>query len=62
VNLYAGYAVNPDGMADFSIENLLSQEYARYRSAIPVRRASPFPALPAGHAMTFAVPVSFELQ
>jgi hypothetical protein len=55
-------------MADFSIENLLNQEYARYRSAIPnptgamVRRASPFSAPPAVHAMTFAVPVSFQLR
>jgi hypothetical protein len=27
-----------------------------------VRRASPFPAPPAGHAMTFTVPVSFQLR
>jgi protein TonB len=27
-----------------------------------IRRASPFPAPPAGHAMTFTVPVSFQLR
>jgi hemoglobin/transferrin/lactoferrin receptor protein len=47
VNLYAGYAFNPDVMAGFSIENVLNQEYARYLSAIPNPTGSGSPiALP----------------
>jgi hemoglobin/transferrin/lactoferrin receptor protein len=47
VNLYAGYAFNPDVIAGFSIENLLNQEYARYLSAIPNPTGSGSPiALP----------------
>lgn len=35
VNFYAGYEINPDMQAAFSIENLLNEEYSRYLTAYP---------------------------
>ncbi|HYC16848.1 MAG TPA: TonB-dependent hemoglobin/transferrin/lactoferrin family receptor [Pseudolabrys sp.] len=35
INFYAGYQINPDVLAAFSIENLLNEQYSRYMTAYP---------------------------
>jgi hemoglobin/transferrin/lactoferrin receptor protein len=35
VNVYAGYQINADILASFSIENLLNEQYAKYLTYYP---------------------------